>query len=233
MIVGIAIFSLVAGVKALNHVAINREAVLKPFYEGKAFKVISGLRNFDSNIVENVAWAAEHGGASHIDIACKPELVRIAKAVCSLPVCVSSVEPAAFVEAVKAGADMVEIGNFDSFYEDGIQFSADDIISMTVKVKELLPITPLSVTIPHTLSLSEQVTLAQKLQRLGVDIIQTEGKVSANINGLGVQQLIEVAAPTIASAFALSRAVSIPVMCASGLTDVTAPLALAAGNELH
>jgi isopentenyl diphosphate isomerase/L-lactate dehydrogenase-like FMN-dependent dehydrogenase len=46
---------------------------------------------------------------------------------------------------------------------------------------------------------------------------------------MGVQELIETAAPTIASAFALSRAVKIPVMCASGLTDVTAPLALAAG----
>lgn len=30
-------------------------------------------------------------------------------------------------------------------------------------------------------------------------------------------------------AFAISRAVKIPVMCASGLNDVTAPLALAAG----
>ena len=41
--------------------------------------------------------------------------------------------------------------------------------------------------------------------------------------------MIQVAAPTIASAYALSRAVRIPVMCSSGLTAITAPLALAAG----
>ena len=46
-----------------------------------------------------------------------------------------------------------------------------------------------------------------------------------------VQELIEIAAPTLASAYALSRAVTIPVMCASGLTDVTAPLALSAGAQ--
>ena len=36
---------------------------------------------------------------------------------------------------------------------------------------------------------------------------------------MGIQELIETAAPTIASAYALSRAVSIPVMCSSGLTE--------------
>jgi hypothetical protein len=46
---------------------------------------------------------------------------------------------------------------------------------------------------------------------------------------MGVQELMQLAAPTMASAYALSRAVKIPVMCASGLSDVTAPLAIAAG----
>lgn len=45
----------------------------------------------------------------------------------------------------------------------------------------------------------------------------------------GVQGAIERAAPTLAAAHAISRAVSIPVMAASGLSDVTAPMALAAG----
>ena len=48
---------------------------------------------------------------------------------------------------------------------------------------------------------------------------------------MGIQELIETAAPTIASAYALSRAVSIPVMCSSGLTDVTVPMAMAAGKQ--
>jgi thiamine monophosphate synthase len=41
--------------------------------------------------------------------------------------------------------------------------------------------------------------------------------------------LIEKAAPTLAAAHAISRAVSVPVLCASGLSDVTVPMALAAG----
>jgi thiamine monophosphate synthase len=41
--------------------------------------------------------------------------------------------------------------------------------------------------------------------------------------------LIEKAAPTLAAAHAISRAVDLPVLCASGLSDVTVPMALAAG----
>eukprot|EP00600_Ochromonadales_sp_CCMP1393_P009443 CAMPEP_0174972146 /NCGR_PEP_ID=MMETSP0004_2-20121128/10459_1 /TAXON_ID=420556 /ORGANISM="Ochromonas sp., Strain CCMP1393" /LENGTH=285 /DNA_ID=CAMNT_0016222321 /DNA_START=96 /DNA_END=953 /DNA_ORIENTATION=- len=208
-----------------------KEAVLQPFVERNALKIISGLHNFDKELVENVAWAAYKGGATHIDIACDPELVKIAKSVSNLPVCVSAVEPENFVHAVKAGADMVEIGNFDGFYEKGIEFTADDVIRMTEETRKLLPFVPLSVTIPHTLSLPDQIELAQRIEAAGADIIQTEGKVSANLpaGSVGTQELIGIAAPTLAAAHALSRAVSIPVMCASGLTDVTAPLAAAVG----
>eukprot|EP01038_Epipyxis_sp_PR26KG_P013801 gene13801-18511_t len=214
---------------AFGYNAFSKDAILRPFTNGNAFKVISGITNFDQINVKNVAIAANEGGASHIDIACDANLVKMVKSVCSLPVCVSSITPIDFVAAVKAGADMVEIGNFDGFYEQGKKFSAEDIVSMTLETRKLLPNIALSVTIPHTLSLSEQVELAKVLEMSGADIIQTEGKVSVNPSSMGVQELIEKAAPTLASAFAISRAVNIPVMCASGLTDVTAPLALAAG----
>jgi thiamine monophosphate synthase len=211
--------------------ALSRTTVMKPFVSGNAFKVIAGLNNFDAVNVRNVVAAAAQGGASHVDLACDANLVKIAKTITgdSMPICVSSIKPADFVAAVAAGADMVEIGNFDAFYDQGLKFTADDVISMTIETRNLLPEIPLSVTIPHTLTLSEQIELAKRLEECGADIIQTEGKMCANIAGMGVQELIEAAAPTIASAFALSRAVSIPVMCASGLTDVTAPLAIAAG----
>jgi len=209
--------------------SISRESVIKPFHDGNALKVISGINNFDETLVANVASAAGFGGASHIDIACDPHLVRIAKSVSSLPVCVSSVDPIKFVAAVEAGADMVELGNFDFLYEEGFFFTAEDIFLMAKKTKELLPMTPLSVTVPHTLSLSEQVELSKRLEECGVDIIQTEGKMGIIPTGLGVQEMIERAAPTLAAAFAISKAVKIPVLCSSGLTDVTAPLALAAG----
>ena len=97
----------------------SKASVLLRFGQGNALKVISGLHNFDKQNVVDVAWAAQRGGASHIDIACDADLVRAAREVCDLPICVSSVQPADFAAAVNAGADMLELGNFDSFYEKG------------------------------------------------------------------------------------------------------------------
>lgn len=230
MFVSITVISLlISTTTSLNQNLISRESVLKPFFDGKALKVISGLNNFNKESVRNVAWAANEGGASHVDIACDPELVRIAKSVCTIPICVSSITPRSFIAAVEAGADMVEIGNFDAYYAEGLKFSSADVLALALETRRLLPMTPLSVTIPHTLSLWEQIELAKKLQQCGADIIQTEGKMSVDSASMGVQELIETAAPTIASAYALSRAVSIPILCSSGLTDVTVPLAIAAG----
>ena len=141
--------------------ALSRSAVMRPFSEGNAFKVISGLKNFDAANVKDVVSAACLGGASHVDLACDASLVRLAKSISSeMPVCVSSIVPLDFVAAVEAGADMIEIGNFDAFYDQGLKFSAEDVIAMTIETRKLLPNTPLSVTVPHTLTLSEQVTLA-------------------------------------------------------------------------
>ena len=202
--------------------ALSRSSVMRPFSEGNAFKVISGLKNFDAANVKNVVSAACLGGASHVDLACDASLVRMAKSISlEMPVCVSSIKPIDFVAAVEAGADMIEIGNFDAFYEQGLKFTAEDVIAMTIETRKLLPTIPLSVTVPHTLSLSEQVALAIRLEECGADIIQTEGKMSVRSSSMGVQEMIELAAPTLASAFALSRAVKIPVMCASGILPHT------------
>lgn len=66
------------------------------------------------------------------------------------------------------GADMVEIGNYDSFYGQGVSFSAEDIIRMATETRKLLPATPLSVTIPHNIPLNEQIILAKKLESIGI-----------------------------------------------------------------
>ncbi|HEY9888521.1 MAG TPA: DUF561 domain-containing protein, partial [Candidatus Obscuribacterales bacterium] len=85
------------------------------------------------------------------------------------------------------------------------------------------------VTVPHILALDEQVHLAEALVAAGADIIQTEGGTSSQPTHGGTLGLMEKAAPTLAAAREISRAVSVPVLCASGLSDVTAPLAIAAG----
>lgn len=194
-----------------------------------ALKVISGLTNFNAEHVATIVRAADRGGATFVDIAADPEFVKLAKQLTQMPVCVSAVEPEQFVAAVAAGADLIEIGNFDAFYAQGKQFEAAEVLELTRQTRALLPDITLSVTVPHILELDQQVHLAEALVTAGADLIQTEGGTSSQPTHAGTLGLIEKAAPTLAAAHAISRAVSIPVLCASGLSDVTAPMAIAAG----
>jgi deoxyribose-phosphate aldolase len=207
----------------------NLNALQTAFTHKQALKVIAGLNNFDANSVAAIVQAATAGGATFIDIAASPELVRMAKGLTDLPICASAVDAELLAAAVAAGADLVEIGNFDSFYAQGIRFEADEVIALTKATRKLLPHTLLSVTVPHILELDRQVELAQTLVSLGADIIQTEGGTSSQPIHSGTLGLIEKAAPTLAAAAEISRAVRVPVLCASGISNMTAPLAIAAG----
>ena len=210
-----------------------------PLREGirqqRLLKVIAGLTNRDPIAVARIARAAAAGGADLLDLACDPSLVEGILAVApGLPLCVSAVDPALFPAAVAAGASMVEIGNFDAFYPQGLRFEADDVLRLTHRTRELLPDVVLSVTVPHVLPLDQQEQLAVALAQAGADWIQTEGGTSARPVNAGVLGLIEKAAPTLAATHAISRAlaaaeVPLPVLCASGLSAVTVPMALAAG----
>jgi Protein of unknown function (DUF561) len=197
--------------------------------QGRALKVISGLQNFAADRVAAVVTAADRGGATFVDIAADANLVRLAKQLTQLPVCVSAVDPDLLVTAVAAGADLIEIGNFDSFYAQGRRFEAAEVLALTQATRALLPTIPLSVTVPHMLPLDQQVQLAEALVQAGADLIQTEGGTSSHPVHAGTLGLIEKAAPTLAAAAEISRAVTVPVLCASGLSSVTAPLAIAAG----
>ncbi|KYC39022.1 hypothetical protein WA1_34090 [Scytonema hofmannii PCC 7110] len=201
----------------------------RAFTNRNVLKVIAGLNNFDSKRVAAIVKAAHHGGATFIDIAASPDLVKTAKFLTNLPICVSAVEPKKFVQAVEVGADLIEIGNFDSFYAEGLRFEAEEVLELTYQTRALLPDITLSVTVPHILTLDQQVQLAEELIKAGADIIQTEGGTSSNPTHPGVLGLIEKAAPTLAAAYEISRAVSVPVLCASGISNVTAPLAIASG----
>ena len=197
-------------------------------------KVISGLNNFDVQSVKTIVEAASLGGADLVDIACKPELVHLARQSSSLVICVSSVVPQFFIDSVKAGASLIEIGNYDTFYEKGINFSDKKVLNITKETRDLLPETPLSVTIPHTMPIDKQVDLAIKLIGEHVDIIQTEGGTSSIPCSSGIQGLFEKSVPTLAATYAINKefeknSINIPIMSASGLTEVTCPLALSCG----
>jgi thiamine monophosphate synthase len=199
------------------------------FDQSRVLKVITGLNNFDAQRVAAVVKAADRGGATFVDIAADPDLVRLGRELTNLPICVSAVEPERFVTAVAAGADLIEIGNFDSFYAQGRRFEAPEVLELTQKTRSLLPNITLSVTVPHILTLDQQVQLAEELVAAGADIIQTEGGTSSTPRSAGTLGLIEKSAPTLAAAYEISRAVSVPVLCASGLSSVTVPMAIAAG----
>ncbi|MBW4514308.1 MAG: DUF561 domain-containing protein [Timaviella obliquedivisa GSE-PSE-MK23-08B] len=199
------------------------------FQQKKALKVISGLTNFDAANVATIVKAADRGGATFVDIAADVDLVRLAKQLTNLPVCVSAIEPHQLAAAVAAGADLVEIGNFDAFYAQGRRFEAAEVLALTRQTRSLLPTTTLSVTVPHILPLDQQVQLAEALVQAGADIIQTEGGTSSLPTHPGTLGLIEKAAPTLAAAFEIAHVVNVPVLCASGLSSVTAPMAIAAG----
>lgn len=201
------------------------------FDQSRVLKVISGLNNFDANNVAAIVKAADRGGATFVDIAADSDLVRLVRGLTNLPICVSAVEPQKFVSAVQAGADLIEIGNFDSFYAQGRRFERDEVLALTKETRSLLPTITLSVTVPHIISLDQQVQLAEDLVKAGADIIQTEGGTSSKPTSAGTLGLIEKAGPTLAAAYEISRAVSIPVMCASGLSNVTVPMAIAAGAK--
>jgi len=199
------------------------------FAQGSALKIISGLTNFNPQKVAATVKAADLGGATCVDIAADPDLVRLCRQIGKLPICVSAVEPEKFPPVVAAGADLIEIGNFDAFYAQGRRFEAPEVLQLTRQTRSLLPDITLCVTVPHILPLDEQVQLAEDLVQAGADIIQTEGGTSSTPTHSGTLGLLEKAAPTLAAAYEISRAVSVPVLCASGISSVTAPLAIAAG----
>lgn len=201
----------------------------RAFDSCRVLKIISGLNNFEPERVAATVRAAERGGATFVDIAADSDLIQLSRQLTNLPICVSAVEPERFVKAVAAGADLIEIGNFDSFYAQGRRFEAEEVLALTHQTRSLLPDITLSVTVPHILELDRQVQLAEELVKAGADIIQTEGGTSSTPAHAGTLGLIEKAAPTLAAAYEISRAVSVPVLCASGLSSVTAPLAIAAG----
>lgn len=203
--------------------------LLTALAQRRALKVISGLQNFDPISVRRVVRAAKRGGATWVDIAAAPELVALVRSEVDLPICVSAVDPQQLAVAVQSGADLVEIGNYDSFYGSGRQFSAMEVIELTRQTRSLLSRTLISVTVPHTLPLDQQAELAEELERLGADLIQTEGSTGVTPQHGGTLGLIEKASPTLAATYEISRVVSVPVLCASGLSSVTVAMAIAAG----
>lgn len=202
----------------------------KHLRENRAVKIISGIDNYNTTLVKKVAIAAQSGLASAIDVSANEEVIKVAKANTKLPIFVSSIHPFALANAVKWGADAVEVGNFEALYKQNQTLSADEVYEITLETMNLVGSDIfVCVTIPGHLDIAEQIELAKKLEILGVDLIQTEGVAKNSTSAHGSMGLIEIAKNTIANTMELSRQVGVPVMAASGLTPNTVPMAFAAG----
>lgn len=197
----------------------------------KAVKVIAGIDNFDVENVKNVVIAADRANASAVDVCANEEIIKMAKETTTLPIFVSSIVPQDLAMAVNAGADAIEIGNFDALYKKGMRMSAAEILDI---VKETMAMIDGSdvfvcVTVPGHISISEQIELAKQLETMNIDLIQTEGAATVEAQSAGARGLLETAQVSIANTIELSRNTEIPVMTASGLTTTTVPMAFAAG----
>lgn len=207
------------------------EVFKKHLREKRAVKIISGIDNYNLSSVKKVAIAAQNGLASALDVAASEEVIKVAKENTKLPIFASSINPFSLLNAVKWGADAIEVGNFEALYKNNRSLSADEVYEITLETMHLTANqgTFVCVTIPGNISIDEQIELAKKLEILGVDLIQTEGVAKNSQNTHGSMGLIEIAKNTIANTMELSMQVGIPVMSASGLTPKTVPMAFAAG----
>lgn len=209
----------------------NKTAKLREKIAQKSMvKVIAGIDNFDMENVKKVVCAADMAGADAIDIAADRDIINLAKELTDLPIFVSSINPADLAMAAGMGVEAVEIGNFDALYKEGIRTSAEQILDLARRTRELVSEDVLMcVTVPGDLETSEQIRVAQELETMGVDMIQTEGACVANVQNTGARGLLEKANVSIANTIEIARNVEIPVMTASGITSTTAPMAFAAG----
>ncbi len=197
-----------------------------------AVKAIAGINNFDLNNILEVVQAADAAGIQAVDVAAQADIVAAVRKATQAVVFASSVEPQALADAVAAGADVAELGNFDALYDQGLFLSADEVLQLAQETVDLVKGQALvSITVPGHLTPESQVKLAQALETLGVDLIQTEGaarvlSAEPTVKSLGQS---EKEALTLRNTRVLVEAARLPVMTASGITADNAALAFEAG----
>nr|YP_009395540.1 hypothetical protein [Vertebrata isogona]ARW64525.1 hypothetical protein [Vertebrata isogona] len=205
------------------------ERLDKAFKAKSALKVITGIHNTTIDQVVKIAKAAELSNATYLDVASNVQLVKILKSFSSLPICISSIDPIDIYNGLSSGADLVEIGNYDFFYNQGIYLSKEQIFELSKEIKSLASNTDICVTIPYYLDLKDQISLAENLKLLGVNIIQTEGISKVQLAKLNINlkkfassfyNLHNSLIPSIFSTYIISQCVNLPVITSSGCKNI-------------
>lgn len=200
------------------------------FQKRKAIKIITGLNNFEVTSIIKKVKAAEIGGATYVDIAANTDIVKIVKSITKLPICVSSIDPLELYKCYLAGADIVEIGNFDIFYKKKIYFSFKQIINIAKEVIFLLGTENICITIPHTLLLDEQIQLGLELKEIGISLLQTEGISTSNKHypndSSKIFKSINKASSALSSSYAMSNNLDLSIIASSGINSLSAAIAV-------
>ena len=212
----------------------NKQKVLIALKNKNFVKVISGIRNYDKQKTVSIAIAAEFGGASALDICDDPEIIKAVRSSVELPLFVSSIDPLKLIAAQSLGADVLEIGNYESFYKEGMMFTPSAILEILQFVKKSVPKdVVICCTVPATLETENQLKLAKDLAIAGADIIQTEG-FAPDIPDTERkdQSYLDIlkATSTLTNTIELRKVLpNANIITASGITPTTAPLAISMG----
>ena len=212
----------------------NKQKVLTALKNKNFIKIISGIRNYDKQKTISIALAAESGGASALDICDDSEIIKAVRSSVELPVFVSSIDPLKLIAAQLLGADVLEIGNYESFYKEGKMFTPSAILEILQFVRKSVPKdVVICCTIPATLEVGNQLKLGKDLINAGADIIQTEG-FSPEIPDTErkEQSYLDIlkAATTLTNTIELRKVLpDVNIITASGITPTTAPLAISLG----
>ena len=212
----------------------NKQKVLAALKNKNFVKIISGIKNYDKQRVTSIVVAAESGGASAVDICDDPEIIKTVKSSVETPVFVSSIDPLKLIAAQSLGADVLEIGNYESFYKEGKMFTPREIMDTLQFVRKSIPNDVLiCCTVPATLEIENQLKLAKELVNAGADILQTEGFAPDTPDTERKDQtyldILKVVS-TLASTLELRKILpDINIITASGITPTTAPLSISTG----
>ncbi len=188
----------------------------------QAVKVIAGIDNFDLANVLTLVQAATMGRATAVDIAARPDIVAEVRRQTSLAVFASCINPETLLAAAEAGVDVVELGNYDALYAEGLFFTYDEILKLAREtVARVAGKALVSVTIPGHLSMATQIHMAKALESLGVDFIQTEGAARVLSIEPQIQPLTpeEKAAVTLRNTEMLAQHTVVPLITASGIHE--------------
>lgn len=184
----------------------------KHLREKRAIKIDAGINNNDLKSIEKIARSVQSGRASALDITADKRVYDCARKNTKMPIFVSSIHPLELLQAVKWGADAIEIGNYQDLYKNGTALSAEQVYDITLEAMSLTERydTFVSVTIPAVSSLDEQIDLIKKFEIIGVDLIQVEGIQKQTF--ASVSNLVLSSRAAAQNTLKLSQYTSIPLM---------------------